>query len=454
MVSGAGDGGMIDLFRLRVSSYRQDRILDQLFSGNEALVDRLKSLDRRQRASRPPNLFNEFERLYDDSTSRGRELRQACDGLRSRLRRDTEVILHIRQRSFAALFGHGTSFQNRLLVYLLFKCGGFVPMTGSQKNIEVQHSITPDCVVTRHGTLRENQFRRILVGKLVQDFNRRIKTRRRPSLTDKPQWLGGYFGSPGSRRQMRSLPDPFKKFWRKEYLPSPTSLLASALCATIAGFLARRHSKEHRLRVTLHRSIVIHGDELLQQACDYQGLLLDEDRAAGRTFPATNATIGLAYTCRRIVRSKSRVAAGSLRTAMKRLRLNRASSNMGKGVGFVLAIPLLEGGEVYTSPSPVAGVVYIDSNAPSYYIGDDDLAVLVSIAQRFLDGMAARDLQELGGVRNFPLAELTRQKKRASELPQAVRRTLELANLPPPSTRAPYQLNYDFSDFAPTKSTA
>jgi hypothetical protein len=454
MVSGAGDGAMIDLLRLRVSSYRQDRILDQLFSGSGALVDKLKSLYRRQRASRPPNLFNEFERLYDDTASSGKELRKACDGLRSRLRRDTEVILHIRQRSFAALFGHGTSFQNRLLVYLLFKCGGFVPMTGPAKNIEVQHSIAPDCVVTRHGTLREDQFRRVLFGKLVQDFNRRVKSRRKLSLTDEPQWPGGYFGQPGSQRQSRLLSDRSKKVWRKEYLPSPTSLLASALCAAIAGLLAKTHPKEYRLRVTLHRSIMIHGKELLQQACDYQGLLVDDDHAAGRTFPAANATIGLAYACRRIVRSKNRVAAGSLRTTMKRLRLNLASSNMRKDVGFVLAIPLLEGGDVYTSPSPVAGVLYIDSNAPNYYIGDDDLTVLGSIAQKFLDGMTARDMKELSGVRNFPLAELTRQKKKASELPPTARRTLEWASLPPPSTRGPYQFNYDFSDFAPTKPTA
>lgn len=55
MVSGAGDGGMIDLLRLRVSSYRQDRILDQLFSRSGDLLSTLKSLYRRQRARRHPS---------------------------------------------------------------------------------------------------------------------------------------------------------------------------------------------------------------------------------------------------------------------------------------------------------------------------------------------------------------------------------------------------------------
>jgi hypothetical protein len=454
MVSGAGDGGMIDLLRLRVSSYRQDRILDQLFSRSGDLLSTLKSLYKRQRGMRPPNLFNELERLYGDPSSSGQELRKVCDSLRARLRRDTEVILHIRQRSFGALFGSGTSFQNRLLLYLLFKCGGFVPMTGIQENIAAQHSIVPDCVVTRHGSLTEDQFRRLLSGKIVQDFNRRLKSRRKLSLTDAPQWLGGYFDQPGSRRQAQRLTDVFKKHWRKEYLPGPTNLLASALCASIAGLLVAKHPKNYRLRVTLHRSIVIHGEELLQQACDYQGLSLNHDGGARRTFPATNATIGLAYSCRRIVRSKKRVAASSLRTTMKGLRLNRASSDMRKDVGFVLAIPLLEAGEFYTSPSPVAGVIFIDSNAPNYYVDDSDLTVLVSIAQTFLDDMSKRDLEKLEGIRNFPLAELSKRRKKASELPQAARKTLELASLLPPSARVPYQINYDFSDFAPTKTTA
>jgi hypothetical protein len=38
LVSGQGDGAMIDLLRLRVSQYRQDRILDELFRGKDGLL--------------------------------------------------------------------------------------------------------------------------------------------------------------------------------------------------------------------------------------------------------------------------------------------------------------------------------------------------------------------------------------------------------------------------------
>jgi hypothetical protein len=46
LVSGQGDGAMIDLLRLRISQYRQDRILDELFFGKNSLLTSIKSLHK------------------------------------------------------------------------------------------------------------------------------------------------------------------------------------------------------------------------------------------------------------------------------------------------------------------------------------------------------------------------------------------------------------------------
>jgi len=451
LVSGGGDGGMIDLLRLRISYFRQDRILDQLFSGRRTLMTAMERLATRQRWTRPPALFNEFETLFESSGLTGQEFRQACDDLRARLRRDTEVIFRIKHPNFSALFSRG-SFQNRLLVYLLFKCGGFFPTNRKMQQIIDQYSISEDCIVTRHGTFVAKQFHRVLVGELGQEFARREKSRRPLTLTNTPKWLGGYFGFAGSSRQVKLLSNDQKKTWRKEYLPSPTNLLASALCSGIAGLLINDHPVGHRLRVTLHRAITIHGQELLQQACDYQGAQVGNNQGAGRTFPVDTATIGVAYRCRKIVRSRRKITNVSLRETMRRLRLNNASSEMSRDVGFVLAIPLLESGERYTWPSPVVGVIYVDSDAPHYYIDDDRLAVLVSIAQRFLESLASPTVEQLGHVRNFPLSEIAKRRRAAAGLPLVASKTLELAGITPPSTRVPFQLNYDFSEFLPTRS--
>ena len=61
IVSGAGDGAMIDLFRLRIAEYRQDRILTELFTGRDRLLARLRELGRQSRDDPAVNLFGSFD---------------------------------------------------------------------------------------------------------------------------------------------------------------------------------------------------------------------------------------------------------------------------------------------------------------------------------------------------------------------------------------------------------
>ena len=284
LVSGQGDGAMIDLLRLRISHYRPDRILDQLFSDKPKLLGAMVDLYRRNLAARrPTSLFASFESLGEQEGPIATEFKAICDDLRKRLRRDTNVILHIRQQSFAAVFGPGTSFQNRFLVYLLFKCGGFIPTSVDAEKVIAQHDLGRDCVVIRHGTDRVAQITRILSGTLLSKFKRRSRS---PSfsLSNSIAWRGGYFGFFGPRDGASRLPDPLKKSWRKEYLPSPTALLATALCSPIAGYLSGSHPLDKRLRVTIHRALQIGSEEVLQQACDYQGIALMPERTVQTNF--------------------------------------------------------------------------------------------------------------------------------------------------------------------------
>jgi hypothetical protein len=122
IVSGAGDGAMIDLFRLRIAQYRQDRILAELFYGRGALIAALRALNA---TSASANLFDDLQQLWEDP-AHAAEAGGVLEALRLRLRNDTEVVLQVKPKRFAELFA-GTkrvSFQNRLLAYLLFKCGG------------------------------------------------------------------------------------------------------------------------------------------------------------------------------------------------------------------------------------------------------------------------------------------------------------------------------------------
>lgn len=462
LISGQGDGAMIDLLRIRISQYRQDRILEEVFSSREKLLAGVSELyEKHSQSPHKDGLFGEFERLASDSEI-SPQFEAALDVLRRRLRRDTDAILRLRVRKLSELFDPATtriSFQNKLLVYLLYKCGGFVPSTHEEAKLVKQHGIPEGRVIRRHGTFRDEQLKDMLSEGLYKAIEKR-RGRASPdpfSQTDRPRWPGGYFDIPGPSKMISLVEEAERAHWRKEYLPGPTELLATAFCSALAGALIHRHPADRRLRVTLHRSMAFGSEELLQQACDYQGMddAKSPQSAAGRTFPARNGTIGQAYVCRRIVRSVRGVDKTKLNQAMQPLRLHEASRKMSKEVGFVLAIPLLEDGSRVglATPSAVMGVIYIDSTAPRYFIEDKELTQLVEMARAFISALSKATTSSIDRIRNIHLTERTGSAGKPEGLDKKAKGLLELVEaVDPPVVVGPLPLNFDFSDFPPVRN--
>jgi FAD dependent oxidoreductase len=461
LVSGQGDGAMIDLLRLRIAQFRQDRILDELFGGKAVLLDAIIELQRQYRNDRKQGMFDALEELTS-SNELGSEVSEVTHALSKRLRRDTEVILHLRVRKFAELFDPAStriSFQNRLLVYFLYKCGGFFPSTADESDLQRQHAIPEERVIRRHGTLRDEQIEGTISRKLWEAIERRRgnATPDPLSQTDDVLWPGGYFGFAGSTSDAARISDAVRQRWRKEYLPGPTVLIATAFCAALSGFIQAAHREVGRLRVTLHRAITFGNEELLQQACDYVG---SEDAGgaistAGRTFPVEGATIGMAYRCRRIVRSSPTVSSSRLRQAMESLDLSTASRSMSHAVRFVLAIPILEPARVgeFTGSEPVVGVLYVDSTASEFYINNAQLRTMATMAQSYIIGLERVSPAECGRTRNVPTTRVTDVIKPAGTLPISIQDALELVEeIDPPVTANAFQLNFDHSDFIPVEA--
>jgi hypothetical protein len=104
IVSGQGDGAMIDVLRLRISQYRQDRILEELFNSKKNLFGRIQNLHGLYSADlKREGLFSAFEELAHHKAT-APEFDLVIEELSSRLRRDTEVILRLKVRSLAQLF--------------------------------------------------------------------------------------------------------------------------------------------------------------------------------------------------------------------------------------------------------------------------------------------------------------------------------------------------------------
>jgi hypothetical protein len=149
VVSGFGDGALVDLCRLTIERFRQDTIIYELFGSNpeeaEALL--LKELDAHRGNS---NIYDLLLKIEGDL------LQRPLQELSRRLRKDTAVALHIsgasgKISSFRAIFGPTSSFLNRLLTFLLFKCGAFSIGFGDLKSYVERHGAPDHQVLCRHG---------------------------------------------------------------------------------------------------------------------------------------------------------------------------------------------------------------------------------------------------------------------------------------------------------------
>ena len=211
-------------------------------------------------------------------------------------------------------------------------------------------------------------------------------------------------------------------------------LLATTLCGAVVGALVRIQSKS-KFRVTLHLVLKIHNEELLQQACEYVGRGLDSSRSgAARTFPTAHATIGLAYGCRKIVRSLRGVDPTLFQSTMTHLRLNLAASKMAPEVRFVLAIPILQPQSSFFPPSPVAAIVYIDSRSSDFWLSNTEISDLCILIGTLWMILRSGRIGHLTGCAT-PLTDIDTNPNPPADLPVKVADALELLT----SVRPPCQ---------------
>jgi hypothetical protein len=150
LVSGYGDGALVDLCRLTIERFRQDTIVYELFQDDdlEEVEKHLASAIRR--LGRNANIL---KLLQDEERSL---LKKATERLRNRLRKDTQVTLHLRGRNneaknFQHIFGPHSSFFHRLITYLLYRCGAFALDFSDLDTAASRHHVDPAGVICRYG---------------------------------------------------------------------------------------------------------------------------------------------------------------------------------------------------------------------------------------------------------------------------------------------------------------
>ena len=417
LVSGHGDGALVDLFRIRISRFRQDRILVDLFSDNAVLLRALEKMKRKHDAHpiKPRKLYEEFERLAQNPTSGFKNL---VKSLRSRLRADTAAVLQMSPNvdSFKNLFESPSSFQNRFLVFALFRAGGLIPTSNTScDSICEEYGIQKDDVIQRHGTDRRQAVKDVLDKPLLRSCSKRITALARcSSQPNSVCWIGGYWHEFSSKLPKPSLPeDKDKARWRQEHLPPATEVLATGFVAAVAGYLAGTGAVGGDFRVTLHRTLYIGPEVTLQQSAQYCG---NTKRlgAAARTFAFNHGAMGYAAAKRKIVRtrlmskkeSKAQYAKG-LQDDMAALNLTVHSQPMAPSVRSVLALPILTPNSEHT-----LAVLYADSTEFNAF-GDACVASVREMCSWFASRI---EKVQSDRVRNFDVTKPARFPRVSSKL--------------------------------------
>lgn len=155
VVSGYGDGAIVDICRLTIERFRQDTIIYELFGDN---IDHIESTVLQEiEKGRAKNIFN-LKILIEQSDNFLELIRKLLNKMSDRLRKDTKVILHAKgsgegPRTIDKLFGPGSSILNRMLLYLLYRAGAFLVRFNAIDEVKREFNVPSSNVVQRHGTL-------------------------------------------------------------------------------------------------------------------------------------------------------------------------------------------------------------------------------------------------------------------------------------------------------------
>lgn len=312
LISGTGDGGFTDLFRLTISNFRHERIFHELFG--DMHHDLLASLQKVQAKARSATeardvgwLYDQFDRIENESTT-SEHFSSVMAPLKTRIRHDTEVRLNGRAQDLRACLSlQKTAFKNALLCYMLFRQGAFkyinaALVPGAAQGLPPvlkgksgsENLGADDTIVVRHGTNREEPLTEDL-GFTAAAIKTLRKRASRSIDTGEPIYPLDWWSEiqRGRKRDWTAAP--------LELLPPTVVVLATMFVTTLSDILQdavmmrdnKKLPKKSQFRLTLHRLIHFDGKEHFQQITPYGGQPA-KSGGQGRIFPVGRGIIGLA----------------------------------------------------------------------------------------------------------------------------------------------------------------
>lgn len=196
LISGFGDGALVDLCRLTVERYRQDTILYELFGGELETVEEVFRNDF-SKIGPDANIYDLLAG-YDQN-----RLIRPKEEISNRIRKDTSVVLHIAGKDrkitrFSEIFGRHSSVLNRVMAFLLYRCGAFSLSLEDPEEFAPKSGIEAQHVLCRYGADTLGHLRDMISDHSdLEDRFREMKDSRK-QVTER-LWRPGVFPNLNSR---------------------------------------------------------------------------------------------------------------------------------------------------------------------------------------------------------------------------------------------------------------
>ncbi|TWT48999.1 FAD-dependent oxidoreductase [Botrimarina hoheduenensis] len=375
IVSGRGDGGLVDLLRACLKDFHQGRIVRELFPpGKTRLHEALRNIKKQflsgEHKGKSSWLYDKYGALYNDTNL----LDTAKEAVHDRKRTDQQVFLNANPKEISdVLTLEKASLLNTLLTYISHKVGAFSyrggKCTASKDSVEID-GVHHECrrKSIRHGTDREEALRAAHFTEGADLCNELMaRNEAKPSaIIWEPGWWGKAVGGASV-----------------EFVPPATQLVATTFISTLADVLRRFFevpgAEDLAYRVTLHRLVHIRGGDYFQQICRYSGNRKEGE--VGRVNKVDDGIVGLACRLGKpvIVQGDD---ANEVDEAVAALGASRLGSDP---LGALLAVPFVHHGR---AGRVVPLVLFLDT-AKQVVFGEDDsfLKVLYHACRGFCENI-------------------------------------------------------------------
>lgn len=328
IISGVGDGALMDMFRLRIKGFTTDSIIRNFRKKSEygRLIEKLNGIEsnyyelKSKGKSTKNYLFTELVKLDSE------DLLDSCkEEIKKRLRSDTMVVIHHYRLQFEEIFNlEKASFFNNLLMFLLFQLNAIFY---HKKKIELEYDL-PEKFILTEKEIQTNEKNRIKnqenITSLVNDINKKQPLYKKVKIllrhgSDKIAPLKDFGLDPKLIDQFKEIQKdstnnhlypiwPINYYEEKFGFVEPELLtLANTFVSGVSGYVKHRFKEVDNIdfRICMHRAIKRSGKEFYQQISQYFGSndsFKSEEKQVGRIFPIEHGLVGYSMTTGRSLR--------------------------------------------------------------------------------------------------------------------------------------------------------